>query len=119
MRYLLQAPISAGSGSRFWGRPALDHIGDIDLLPIQADGGEELFQELAGRANEGTALAVFLGAGAFADEHQLGVGRALAGDGTGAAPMEVALGTAGDQLRNLFQAIHNRLQEPQRSRGVG
>ena len=38
------------------GRAVSDDVGDEDLAPIEADTGEELVQELAGRADEGLAL---------------------------------------------------------------
>src|SRR6185437_12444534 len=58
----------------------LDDIGDEDGAAIQADGAEQLVEELSRRANKRTSLSVFVVAGRLANEEYLGVGAALAGD---------------------------------------
>src|SRR5690606_3518208 len=62
------------------GRPELDDVRDVDLLALEADGGEDLVEELAGAADERAALQVFLLAGRLADEHERGVIWSLAED---------------------------------------
>src|SRR5262245_6552279 len=57
------------------GRAALEDVRDVHLVARQADGGEDLGQELAGSADERDALQVFLAPGGLADEHE-GGGRA-------------------------------------------
>src|SRR5450759_5001817 len=52
-------------------RPALEHVGDVDLRACQADRGEQLVKELPCRADEGLALQVLVLAGSLADEHEL------------------------------------------------
>src|SRR5688500_18210085 len=52
------------------GRPALDHVGDVDLVAGQADGLDDLGQQLAGAAHERLAALVFFFTGRLADEHQ-------------------------------------------------
>ena len=62
------------------GRAALDDVGDIHRLPLQADHGQHVVQELSGRAHEGQTLLVLIGAGAFTDEQHFCVGAACAED---------------------------------------
>src|SRR5688572_16798079 len=52
------------------GRPAFDHVGDVDLLASQADRLDDLRQQLPGAADERLAALVFFFAGRFAHEHQ-------------------------------------------------
>ena len=66
------------------GRPALEHVGDVDLLAGEADGRQQLLKQLAGLAYEGLALLVLVVAGRFADEHEVGAGVAVAEHGPGA-----------------------------------
>ena len=72
------------------GRAALDDVGDEDLGAGQPDAVEEVVEQFAGLSDEGAALLVFVEAGAFADEHQLGVGVAVAGNGAVASLAEAA-----------------------------
>src|SRR5688572_24395311 len=52
------------------GRPALDDVGDVDLIAGEADGLDDLRQQLPGTAHEGLAPLVFFLAGRLTDEHQ-------------------------------------------------
>src|SRR5688572_5858811 len=52
------------------GRPALDDVGDVDLIARQADGLDDLGQQLPGTAHEGLAPLVFFLARRLTDEHQ-------------------------------------------------
>ena len=54
-------------------RAAFDHVRDINLFALHADKLNHLVEELAGAADERQPLFVFIRAGAFADEQQLGV----------------------------------------------
>ncbi len=83
-------------GGAVAGRAALDHIGDVDLFALQSHGGDHVVEELAGLADEGDALGVFIGAWAFADEHEAGVGGAVAEDDLVAAGMEGAARAVAD-----------------------
>ena len=56
------------------GRPALDHVRDVDLLPAKADTGQQFGQELARLADEGLPLPVFVEPRSFTDEEQVGCG---------------------------------------------
>ena len=73
-------------------RTALDGVGDIDILPVQADHGQHVVQQLAAPAHKGLALQILVGAGRLADEQHLGVGVAHA---------EHHLGTGLPQLARL------------------
>ena len=53
------------------GRPALDDVGDVDLVAPKPDGLDDLREELARAPDERDALNVFVRAGRFADEHQI------------------------------------------------
>src|SRR5271170_74118 len=80
-------------------RTALDDVGDVDLSAFQAHGGNHVVEELAGAAYEGKALHVFVCARAFADEHEAGVGVAIAeDDGVPALKSEWAAGA----ISNVF-----------------
>ena len=59
-------------------RTALDGVGDIDILPVQADHGQHVVQQLTGPAHKGLALLVLVGARRLANEQHLGVGVAYA-----------------------------------------
>ena len=56
------------------GRPALEHVRDVDVLARQPDPGEQLAEQLPGGADERHALLVLVESGRLADEHQVGVG---------------------------------------------
>ena len=62
------------------GRPALEHVRDVDVGPGHPDPVQEPLEQLAGLADERYALLVLVEAGRLADEHQLGVGVAGAED---------------------------------------
>src|SRR5215211_5325612 len=74
---------------------ALVDVADVDVLPVQADALQQAVEELARGADEGDALAVLVEPGGLADEHQLGVGVALAEHHLGAALVQAAAGAAG------------------------
>ncbi len=54
-------------------RPALDDVGDVDLLALETDRADHLVELLPGAADERLALRVLVGARPLADEHQVGV----------------------------------------------
>lgn len=86
-----------GVGFSVLGWPAFDSIADIDIdSAVDANGGKDLGEELAGSPDEGDALFVFLLAGAFADEEELGLGITVGEDGVGARAVEGAEGAVGD-----------------------
>ena len=87
---------SSGSGVRFCGRTALDDVGDIDLFALEAHGLDHVVEQLAAAADEGHARCVFIRARAFADEHEAGVGVAVAEDELVAAFGEGAAGAVAD-----------------------
>lgn len=52
------------------GRPILEHVGDEHLLTAEPDTGQQLSEQLAGRANEWPSLLILVIAGRLTDEHQ-------------------------------------------------
>jgi hypothetical protein len=80
-----------GKGGAVARRTAFDDVGDEDFLATQAGVKEDIVQKLAGGADEGTALDVFLFAWTFADEHQAGVFGAFTRDGVSPTLPEGAL----------------------------
>ena len=73
------------------GRPALDDVRDEHVLATPADVREELDQQVAGPTDERPALAVLVEARALADEHDLGLGVALARDRAGPRRVQPAV----------------------------
>ena len=59
----------------------LDRVGDVDLVAVDAGGGERLVEQAPRGADERMALFVLLVAGLLADEHDARVTRPLAEDG--------------------------------------
>src|SRR5918997_2775981 len=72
------------------GRPALDDVGDVDILTGQVHGREDVVEQLARAAHEGQARCVLVLPWSLAYEHQRRVGVAGAEDGVGAAQGQVA-----------------------------
>jgi hypothetical protein len=62
------------------GRPALDHVGDIDVRPREADSAQQLLEQLAGLPDERDPVLILVEAGRLADEHQVCVRIARAED---------------------------------------
>ncbi len=90
-------------------RPRLEHVGDVDLLAREADGAEELLEQLARLADERPALLVFVVAGRLAYEHEVAVRVALAEHDAGAGAREQAalagLGLAPQPLQLDYDRI--------------
>src|SRR4051812_36355288 len=61
------------------GRAVLDDVRDEDVLAFEPGLAEHLVQQVAGRADERSALGVFVEAGALADEQHVGLRVPLAG----------------------------------------
>ena len=69
-----QVATSSAFGFRLSGGSALHDVRDVDVRPAAVEALLDHLVELrAGGAHEGFALAVLFTAGAFADEHDLGV----------------------------------------------
>src|SRR5215510_3174324 len=52
-------------------RPALQHVGDVDVAATHADAGQQGVEQLARGANERLALPVLVEARSFADDHHI------------------------------------------------
>ena len=105
----MQPAISSGVGTRLPGGAAFDDVADEYLLARVAHGIDHLGQQLAGAADERESLFVLVGAGAFADEHHVGLECTLAGDDVEARGGEGA-GLAGrdfggDGFESVFAAL--------------
>ncbi len=57
-------------GIAILGRAALDHVGDVDLGPLELHGAEDPGEELSRAADERLALEVLVVSGGFADQHE-------------------------------------------------
>src|SRR5690242_14811586 len=79
-------------------RPALDYVGNVDVLAAQAHGGDHIVQQLPGAAHKGQALLIFIGPRAFTNEHQLGMNVAGAEDDVFAPLRQTAAGA----VANVF-----------------
>jgi hypothetical protein len=93
-----------GLGSAVGRGAAFDDVGDVDLVAAQAHGGDHVVEELAGLADEGDAGGILVGAGAFADEEEAGVGVAVAEDDVAAAGVgERAAGAVADLVADSLK----------------
>ena len=101
-------------------RPALEHVGDVDLVALEAHRLDHLRQQLAGAPDERDALHVFIRARRFADEHQ--VRRRVADAEDDLLPPErvqLAARAVADVLADRRQQLHGRARERDRhDRGV-
>lgn len=70
----------------------LDGVGDVDFITGNAGLRERLVEYLACRSHERMAHAIFLVAGLFSDEQNLGVRGSFAEDSLGRALVKVAAG---------------------------
>src|SRR6266852_4566009 len=61
-----------GFGISIIGRPALDHVADINVAAPKTHAAlDDIGQQLAGAADERLAARIFVGAGRLADKHEL------------------------------------------------
>ena len=98
------AAVAGGAGGHVG--TAFEDVGDEDVGAGEAHGFDDFGEELAGFADEGLALEVFIGAGGFAYEHDAGVDIADAEDGLGAGAGELgALCAGGDGGAELVDAV--------------
>jgi len=81
-------PVPGGLGGR--DRPALDDVRDVDVAAVQADAGQQIFQQPTRPADKWPAAAVLFPSGAFTHDHHPGVPRALAGHSVRSRAPEVA-----------------------------
>ena len=67
-----QVRTSSGAGLRFSGGRTLDDVGDIHLIPREANRFDDLRQQLTGASHKWDPLRVFIATRGLADEHELG-----------------------------------------------
>ena len=78
------------------GRPALEHVGDVDIGAAQADTREERVQQLPGGAHERLALAILVEAGRLPHDHDVGRAGPDPRHGLGPRRVEAAFGAGAD-----------------------
>ena len=71
-------------------RAAFHHVADVNVVAAQAHGFDHLREQFSRAADEGLALTIFIVAGAFADENQIGFRVADAEDDVAAPFVEFA-----------------------------
>ena len=81
------------------GRPALEHVRDVDVAASEPDPVQQRLEQLPRLPDEGDAVLVLVEAGCLADEHQLGVRIAGAEDDLGPRRRERAAGAGARLLR--------------------
>ena len=101
-----------GAGGRFhplragdFRGAALYYVADVDVFALQAHGFDHLGEEFAGAADEGEALDVFVVAGAFADEDEVGFRVAVAEDDFVAGFVEFAAGAFAEVGADDFEGV--------------
>jgi hypothetical protein len=83
-------------------RPALQDVGDEDILAAEPDRPEHRVQQLACAADEGLSEAILVRTGRLADDHQIGIAPTDAEYGLRSRPMQLAE-RAGTDL--AFEAV--------------
>ena len=71
------------------GRPPVYDIGDVNLLAIEADGGQHAIEQLTGSTDKWQAQAVFIGPGRFADQHDTAGWTAIGEHQIGRVPFQL------------------------------
>ena len=92
-------------------RPPEHGVGNVDLRPVQPDGPQHAVEKPSADADEGQALAVFLGARRLADEDDAGLRIAVPEDQVGGRLFQPA---AVEPLQGTAQFLHRH-----RRRGQG
>src|SRR5215203_3546159 len=87
----------------FDGGPALHDVRQVDLLPGQVHGRQDVVEELASPPDERQSRGVFVLAGPLADEHEGRVRISCGEDRVGAALRQIALGADGDLASEFLQ----------------
>ncbi len=80
----------------------LDHVGDVDRFPFDADGFQELVEPLTRRADEGAAGLGLLSSRRFSHEEHLGIDPSLPEDELVAQGFTIVAKRQGCSLTYLF-----------------
>jgi hypothetical protein len=84
-------------------RPALHHVGDVDLIPTQVDGGQDFGEKLTRGSHEGQALKVFLRSWPLSHQHQIRPSHSGTKDQSVPAQTQAALGAISHLLPETLQ----------------
>jgi hypothetical protein len=90
-------------------RPALEHVGDVDVGAAQADARQQGVEQLPGGTDERLPLAVFVEARRLSDDQDVGRTGPNPGNGLGSRGMEPALGAGADLGVELLKISAKRL----------
>src|SRR5205823_7447642 len=101
------------------GRPALEDVADVDVLPAKADLTEHRGQELPGGADERLTLPVLVVAGSLADEHHVGLRVPDAEHDLGAAGRQAALRAGRRDPAELLERHRHGSRPSRNSRTAG
>jgi len=96
-------------GLTITGRTAFDDIADVNVGALQTHGFDHLREKFAGAADERKALGVFIGAGALADENELGFRAAVAEDDFVSRAVQLAAGAFAKVVADLEQRFSREL----------
>src|SRR5262249_16093509 len=84
-------------------RPALQHVGDVDVAAAQRDAGKQRVEKLAGRADERLTLTVLVEPWSLADHHHVSRAWPHPGDGLRPGRVQPAVLAGPDGLVELVQ----------------
>src|SRR5207245_11261253 len=74
--------------------------GDVHIFAAYPRSGDHVVEQLSGAADEGFALLIFIGAGAFTDKHYVGLGIAYAENYVLASAAQAAASAIADVFAN-------------------
>src|SRR5450759_559619 len=97
------------------GRAALENVGDVHVRPAQPDPRKKSVEQLAGRAHERLALAVFVEARSLTDDQDVGRTRTDPRHRLGASGMQSAVRARADrgvELSQLLDGVKRLLLPP-------
>jgi hypothetical protein len=92
-------------GQAIFRRPAFYDVADVDVLAAESHGFDHLVQKFSGAADKGQPLRVFIGAGTFANENELGFGMAVGEDDVFSRFVEFAAGAVAEVLADFKERV--------------
>ncbi len=97
------------------GRSALDHVGDVHLFAVEPDLAEQILEQPPRGPDEGQTLLVLVKAGTLPDEHQVGLGVAVAEHDLGAGLAEGAGSACRSTAGEFVELSHRFVAQPRSS----